>query len=101
MLPPEAKTALEEIQRLNASVAIAKRRYYDALKEDGLVSQVAFRLYQMEVLSEEDWPEDQPVTWEDWWTLQIQSQRDEWLALAADIIEAVKEEIERNLSNDH
>lgn len=85
-IPDEAQAALDEVQRLNAALHLARRRYFDALQDHDRTAQVAFRLYQNHVASQGDWPADTPVTWEDWWDLTIESERDAWLALAADII---------------
>ncbi len=82
-----AKAALEAAE---AEVVAAKRRYAQALEADDLVVRVAFLLYQRDVLAEDDWPEETPVTWEDWLSLQTDPDRDGWRRLAAEIIAEVE-----------
>ena len=67
----------------------ALKEYSNTLEANDEVTSVAFLLYQKFVSMEEGW--EGPVTWEDWEELTIESERNEWRKLAAEILSIIKE----------
>lgn len=88
----EAITAAEEwMSAAKRDLEEATKAYHAALASDDVNEQVAFELFVTAVLNEGDWPEDKPVTWEDWHDLTIESERDAWRDTAKRLIDRIRE----------
>lgn len=82
--------ARREVIKAEKKLEKAQKAYLSALKADDKIGQVAFILYQQFVGTQEDW--EGPVTWKDWWDLTIESERDEWRKLAAEVVSIIEGE---------
>lgn len=81
--------ARKDVIKAEKKLDIAQKAYLKELAADDEITRVAFVLFQMEVAREEDW--EGPVTWDHWHELQIDSERDEYRKLAAEVIAIVRE----------
>lgn len=81
----EAKAALVDAEE---QLRGAREAYLHSLEADDTITQVAFLLYQLDIQAESDW--EGPVTWEHWRRLQIDSERDDWRKLAAEILHIIQ-----------
>lgn len=81
--------ARREVIKAEKKLEKAQKAYLKALESNDEITGVAYLLYKKFVSMEEDW--EGPVTWEDWETLTIASERDEWRMLAAEVIAIIKE----------
>lgn len=81
--------ARREVMKAENRLHLAQEAYLEELAADDAITRVAFVLFQLEVGREEDW--EGPVTWDHWHELQIDSERDEYRKLAAEVIAIVKE----------
>lgn len=88
-LPERSEELAARIRDAEAALRTLRAEYLASLAEDDRISRVAFLLYQRDVLAEDDWQRE--VTWEHWWELQIDSERDAYRERAVELLRIIED----------
>lgn len=86
---PWSQNCKRRVLHAETALESAKRMYLDSLAEDDRVGQVAFLLFTRDCEDDPEWEGE--VTWEHWHTLQVESERDKYRKLAAEMYRLVEE----------